>query len=442
MKPRRSSLTGRTGSLLRSVRARIEGGLAAGARITREVIEAFAEPSWSAEQRTLVLPAEMRKERMDLLLLFLTIGLFGLGLTMVFSSSTFVAQLKEGSSPYDRLLGQGMRGLVGLVGLFLVARLDYRRWSGYWGVWGMLTAAALLIVVLIPGIGHESKGAQRWIGIPPFVIQPTEFARVALIVYLARVLSRRPERVENFVSGPLPALIVTALFVLLIGLQRSLGSMIAMGATTLVMCVVAGMRWKHFFWLTAPVAAVGGLAVLGAGLFHTYQIRRITQWLAYWAGTDDPQGPTYQLHQSIIALGSGGWLGAGLGAGQQKWFFLPDNHTDFIFSIVGEEMGFLGCMAVLAAVALLIWRGLAIAAEAGDRYGYVLAAGITMNFAIYAGINLSVVTGLIPTTGLPLPLVSYGGSALIANMMAVGLLLSVSRHRGGGIILSGRIRRR
>ena len=425
----------------RSVRDVAGGGWSAGVRGVKDVAYSFTEPSWSADQRTVVLPAEMRQDRLDWLLLFLTLGLFGLGLTMVFSSSTFVAQFK-GMGPYDRLIGQGLRGLVGIGLLILFARLDYRRWSTHWGVLAVVTSAALLILVLIPGIGHASKGAQRWIGIPPFVIQPTEFARVALIVYLARVLSRRPERVEGFVTGPLPALLVTALFVGLIGLQKSLGSMIAMMATTIVMSIAAGMRWKHFFWLTAPVVALGGLAVLGATVFHAYQLDRIVNWIAYWLGTDNPQGETYQLHQSVMALGSGGLLGAGLGAGQQKWFFLPDNHTDFIYSIVGEEMGFVGTFGLLVALAVFIWRGLSIAGEAEDRYGYLLAAGLTANFAIYVTINLSVVTGLFPTTGLPLPLVSYGGSALIANMTAVGLLLSVSRFRGGGIILSGRIRRR
>jgi cell division protein FtsW len=208
------------------------------------------------------------------------------------------------------------------------------------------------------------------------------------------------------------------------------------------MCVAAGMRWKHFFWIMAPVAAVGAMVVLGAEVFHAYQIDRITSWLSFWRGTDEPLGDTYQLRQSILALGSGGFMGKGIGAGQQKWFFLPDAHTDFIYSIVGEELGFLGAMGVLTALALLVWRGFSIAMEAEDRFGYLLAAGITINLAVYAAINLSVVTGLLPTTGLPLPMVSYGGSALIANLAAVGLLLSVSRVRGGGIILAGRMRRR
>jgi cell division protein FtsW len=425
---------------VRAVRNVAGGGISTGARSMRDVASAFTEEPWTEERRTVILPAEMRQERLDLILFVVALGLFVLGLIMVFSAGAFAGQFNA-DGPYDRLLKQGMRGLFGLGLLVVVARIDYRRWVAL-SPWVALGTVCFLILVLLPGLGHQSKGAQRWIGFGPIVIQPTEFARIGLIIYLARLLSKRPERIDSFRSGPLPALLVGGAFMVLILLQKSLGSSIAIAMTALLMCVVAGMRWKHFFMIATPVAVLGLLVVLGAELFHAYQIDRVHSWNLMWQGKDDPLSNTYQLRQSIMTIGSGGWFGKGIGAGLSKWFFLPDVHTDFIFALIGEELGFAGAFGVICLFAALIWRGLRIAAEAEDRFGYLLASGLTINFAVYVGINLSVTMGLIPTTGLPLPLISYGGSALIANMVAVGLLLSVSRRRGGGIILAGRLRRR
>lgn len=412
-----------------------------GARSVREVASALAGPTWPGEvRRTLALPPGMRQEHSDVILFLITIGLLGFGLTMVFSTGVFTGQF-TGAGPYDRLVKQGFRGLVGLGLLLLASRVDYRRWARL-SPWLAIGTLALLVAVFVPGLGHVSKGAQRWLSIGPIKIQPTEFARIGLILYLARILARPPERIERFATGPLPALLVVGLFMGLIALQPSLGSAVALALTGVILCVTAGMRWKHFLALAVPALLLALLAVLGSEVFHAYQSDRIHSWIAMWRGQDDPLRDTYQLRQSIVALGSGGLTGKGLGAGQQKWFFLPDAHTDFIYAIIGEETGLAGAFGVLIAFALLVWRGLRIAAEAEDRYGYLLASGITINFAVYAAINLAVTMGLLPTTGLPLPLISYGGSALIANMVAVGLLLSVSRRRSGAIVLSGRVRRR
>jgi cell division protein FtsW len=429
----------------RAVREAAGGGISAGARSVREVAEALREPSWTEDQKRIALPVEMRQERLDYVVFFTALGLFVLGLAMVFSAGAFAAQFHS-SGPYARLLNQGIRGLVGIVLLVVVARIDYRRWDA-WSPWIVIGTALSLILVLLPGLGHVKGGAQRWIGFGPVVIQPTEFARVALIVYLARVLSKRPEQMGQFQSGPLPAFIAAGVFMFLILLQPNLGSAAAIGLTVLMMCVVAGMRWKHFGMIfgvavLAALLAVTARMLWGGGGLHEYQGNRITDWINMWMGRDNPQDETYQLRQSMMSIGSGGLFGKGIGAGQQKWYFLPDAHTDFIYSLIGEELGFIGCFGVLLAFAVLIWRGLDIALEAEDRYGYLLAAGITINFAVYVTINLAVTMGLLPTTGLPLPLISYGGSALMANMVAVGLLLSVSRRRGSGIVLSGRMRRR
>jgi cell division protein FtsW len=423
-----------------SVRNVAGEGISAGGRSVRTVAHALIEPSWNEDQVRILLPAEMRQERIDLVLFTVALGLFVLGLVMVFSAGAFISNFNT-AGPYGRLVNQGVRGLFGLVVLLVIAHIDYRRWDA-WSPWIAAVTAFFLLLVLVPGVGHVKKGAMRWIGFGPVVLQPTEFARIGVIVYMARLLSKRPEKMEDFRSGPLPALLVSGAFMLLILKQPSLGSALAMGTTALVMCVVAGMRWKHFWMMVGGALASGCLFVLLAQGIHRYQSNRLFDWINFIRGIDDPQGATYQLHQSLMAIGTGAWLGKGIGAGLSKWFFLPDAHTDFIYSLIGEEMGFIGSFLVLVAFAVLIGRGLRIALEAEDRYGYLLAAGITINFAVYATINVAVTTGSMPTTGLPLPLVSYGGSALIANMVAVGLLLSISRRRGSGITLGGRMRKR
>lgn len=414
-------------------------GLRGGRRTLGEIGRALTEPSWDADQNRIVLPAEMRQERVDLVLLFTTLALFGLGLVMVFSSTSFSAQYLH-AGPFKRFFDQSIRGVVGLGFLFGLAFIDYRRLSP-WAMWVAIGGAVLLGLLLIPGIGHSSKGATRWINLGPVNLQPTELARVGLVIYLARLLSKPPDRMQRFATGPLPALLITGAFIGLILAQKSLGSSLALGITAMTMCVMAGMRWKHFHLIVVPVVGVAVLAVV-FGFVHPYQIGRIKAWIDYWLGIDDPSGPTYQLRQSILALGSGQIRGVGLGASQQKRLFLPDAHTDFIFSVIGEELGFLGCLVLLAAFTILIARGLRVAAEAEDRFGYLLAVGLTINLAVYIVINIAVTMALLPTTGLPLPFVSYGGSALIANLAGVGLLLSVSRRRGNFVLARGRRRRR
>jgi cell division protein FtsW len=407
----------------------------------RDLGIAILEPPARDDRGHILLPEEMRQDRIDWVLFASVVALFAFGLIMVFSSTSFVGAASQ-RDPYDRLIDQSIRGLIGLVLLFTLARLDYRRFSD-WAPWIAIGSLLILVAVLVPGIGHESKGAQRWLGLGPIRIQPTEFARVGLTIYLARLLSKGPDKIGRFVSGPLPALVVGGAFMALIFLQKSLGCTIAVAATTICLCVLAGMRWKQFAIGAAAVLVLLIVAVVTMKLSgHDYQLARVEAWLAFWNGTDDPLGPTYQLRQSILALGSGEWLGVGIGDSQQKRYFLPDAHTDFIFSILGEEAGFLGAFAVLVAFALLSGRGLRIAAEAEDRFGYLLAAGLTINFAVYAAINLSVTMGLLPTTGLPLPFVSYGGSALIANLAAVGIILGISRRRGNYVLAPGRRKNR
>lgn len=417
----------------------------------RAVRDAFREEAWSGDRRTVNMPGEARTDRIDYWLLLVTVALLAIGLIMVFSSSSVRAALSH-RNPYGSVMQQGLRALVGFVMLIGLARVNYRRWWSAAPVIALFTLV-LLALLFVPGLGETHKGAQRWLRLGPIGIQPTEFARVGAIVLVARLLSRRPEVMARFQTGPLPALVVAAAFVMLILPQPSLGCTVALLLTVGSMCFVAGLRWKHLGGLVvAGLVAVplllGAVALKhaaagGSAPAHNYQAGRISSFVAMWQGKDDPLGPTYQLRQSILAIGSGGLTGKGIGGSEQKWLFLPDAHTDFIFSIMGEEMGFLGACFLLLLFGIFIWRGLSIAAEADDRFGFMLAAGLTVNFGVYILINLAVTMGLMPTTGLPLPFVSYGGSALLANLAAVGLLLSVSRHRKSGIVLtnrSGRLR--
>lgn len=406
----------------------------------QEVVAAFREPTWSPVRRTLASGPQRQGDRMDWILFLLVAALLVFGLTMVFSSSSVRAALNN-HDPFNLLMQQALRGGVGLVLMLILARIDYRVWQGP-SFWLAAGTFLLLLLVLIPGIGQVHKGAQRWLSFGPVSIQPTEFARIGCILLMARLLARHPSSMPRFHTGPLPAFLVALAFVAAIIKQPSLGSSLALGLTAFAMCFVARMRWKHIGLLIGSGVALAAAAI-GLELIHGYQLKRWTAFLNLWRNIDDKLGATYQLRQSILAIGSGGLSGKGVGNSEQKWLFLPDAHTDFIFSIVGEELGFIGAFGLLVLLALFVWRGLRIASEAEEPFGMMLAAGISMNFAIYAIINVAVTMALMPTTGLPLPFMSYGGSALLANLMAVGLLLSVARHRTPGVVIGGdKMRRR
>jgi len=401
-------------------------GFDSGRRAIREIGTSMLEEPIVSDRSSIVLPEEMRNERLDWALLLATLALFGLGMLMVLSSTSFVAQTAH-KDPFGRFANQGIRGLIGLVVMIVAVRMDYRRLSA-WAPIIAIGSALLLLLVFLPGVGETSKGSQRWIGLGPVRFQPIELARLGLIIYLARLLSKPQARIARFTTGPLPAYLAAAVFMALIVIQPSLGSTLTLALTTLAMCLVAGMKRKHF--LMTCLVGVVGLALVLVLKHDSYQVQRLMGFSKIWTNDPDRLGVTYQVRQSLIALGSGGMSGTGIGNSQQKRFFLPDAHTDFIYSIIGEELGFIGTMGVLALFVLLIGRGLRIATQAEDRFGFLLAAGLTMNFMIYAAINMGVTMALLPVTGLPLPFVSYGGSALIANLAAVGMLLSISRRCG------------
>jgi cell division protein FtsW len=373
-----------------------------------------------------MISALARERRLDLMLLLPVICLVALGLVMVFSASATLAADRF-QSEYFFLKRHAFRVLLGLAALLLMARFDYHalQRAAPWAV-----GATVLLLGVLLAVGGTVRGANRWLSLATITIQPTEIARVACVIYLAKLIDRKGERIASFQQGILPACLVLGTIAFLILLQPNLGSTIALLATGLVMLHLAGARPKHLGLLVVA----GGAAACVAVLRNAYMMDRVQGWLAQWGhGEADALGKNWQVTQSILALGSGGLFGAGPGHGLQKVFFLPDPHTDFIFAVIGEELGLLGTAGVILAFAVLFLRGLKIAGQAPDRFGFLLATGLTVNLSVYVAMNIAVVTGVIPTTGLPLPFVSYGGSALVVNMGVVGVLLNVASQVETGI---------
>ncbi len=357
--------------------------------------------------------------RGDRWLLVLALGLAAIGLVMVYSSSAILG-ITRYQDPNHFLGRQLVRVLLGVAVLLACARVKLH-WIQRLAPWLLGGAVALLAVLEMAG--HVSHGAARWLRMGFLSLQPTDLARLTTVVFLAWWFKRWPPAERGFLRGQLPPLAVTGAVSGLILLQPNLSSAALLAATGFLVSFLAGSRLRH---VAVPVAA-GVTAITLALATHPYMMERLRTFVGSWqGGTPDARGAGWQLDQSLIAIGSGGWLGRGLGGGLQKYLFLPEAHTDFIFSIVGEETGFLGATALLVLFALLLWRGMRVAARASDPFAYLLAGGLTLQIGLYALANLAVATGLMPTTGLPLPFVSYGGSALLANMAAAGVLYRVS----------------
>jgi cell division protein FtsW len=357
--------------------------------------------------------------RGDRWLLVLPLLLTAVGLVMVYSSSAILG-LTRYQDPSYYFTRQILRTVLGLTVLLLASRADLRQLERFAPVL-MAVAVALLAVVVVAG--HMSNGATRWLRVGFLTLQPTDLGRLATVVFLAWWLKRRPPGEMDFTRGLLPPLGIIGFLCGLILLQPNLSSAGLLGITGFLMLFLAGARLRH---LAVPVGA--GLAGVAVALqTHPYMMGRVTTFMRFVGGGDlDTRGSGWQLDQSLIAIGSGGLFGRGLGGGLQKYLFLPEAHTDFIFSILAEELGFIGATALLLLLSLLVWRGLRVAARAGEPFAALLAGGLTLQLGLYAIVNLAVATGLAPTTGLPLPFVSYGGSALLANMAAAGLLYRIS----------------
>ncbi|MFO8060858.1 MAG: putative lipid II flippase FtsW [Bacillota bacterium] len=356
----------------------------------------------------------------DLILLFTVVILVAFGVLMVLSSSGYSARVR-----FDDSLHYFKRQAVWAVGglllmLFLQQRVDYWIYRRYARLC-IVMAVVLLALSLIPGIGVEARGSQRSILVGPISVSPAELVKLCLVIYLAHSFCRVPEKMRRFFVGVVPHLAVVALVVGLVMLQPDLGTAVTIAGTVFIMLYIAGAHPGHLFGLVV----VGVPAVLALILSEPYRRRRFFAFLNPWV---DPLDSGFHIIQSLYALGSGRVFGVGLGASHQKYLYLPEQHTDFIFAIVGEELGLVGCIVVLGLFCVLAWRAFRVAACAPDSFAGLLAAGIAVMVLLQVVINIGVVTSVLPVTGIPLPLISYGGSSLLVTMGAMGILLNISRY--------------
>lgn len=343
------------------------------------------------------------------------------GLVMIYSASAIIATQRFGHGPYYFLARQGAFLIAGALLLLFLMHVNPAVLQDRRIVYGGLAAVALGLIVAL--FQSPINGTHRWIHLPWFQLQPSELAKPAMILFMASFLARREERINDLTSTILPFGFVLALFSGLILLGRDFGTAATLIMVAAGMIFAAGIAWRYVAVFAIALAPLGAYFALSAA----YRRERV---LAFLNPEADPLGKGFQAMQSLIALGTGGATGLGIGNGRQKLFFLPEPHTDFIFSIIGEELGFAGAVLLVGAFALLAWRGFRIARYSHDRFAFYAAVGCTLMIAVQALINVSVALCLLPTKGIPLPLVSYGGSSLLASLIAVGLLLNFSQQSG------------
>ena len=342
------------------------------------------------------------------------------GLVMIYSASAILAVQKLGSgSPYHFLVKQCLFLLVGSAAMFVMMHVDVELMKDRRVVFGLMAmiCLALLLVLFQPPINN----ARRWFVLPMAMIQPSELAKPILIIFLAWQLSNKEERINELTSTLLPIVALLAIPIGLILLQPDFGTAATIGFVAACLLFVSGLHWKRVFWFSVILVPTAMVILLSAD----YRRERLLSFINPGA---DPEGSGWQVMQSLIALGTGGVEGLGVGNGRQKLFFLPEPHTDFIFAIIGEEFGFIGACFLLLLFACLAWRGTRIAWRTNDRFVFYAALGFTLMIGVQGLVNISVALSLLPTKGIPLPLVSYGGSSLVTSLMGIGVLLNFSQH--------------
>ncbi len=356
------------------------------------------------------------KSAVDERLLLAYLALLVIGLVMIYSTSSILAEARFGSHLLF-LRQQCLWALLSLAAVFVISKLNLGRVAIY-SVPALLVSMVLLALAFVGPVRNE---AHRWIALGPFSGQPSEIFRFVLVFFLAFSLSNPRRDLTDWRHLLWPYLPLTGAGLLLVLLEPDLGSTIVISITVVGIFFLAGARIKHLLGAAAPMVAMALLVVFGLG----YKKARIMDFMAAVA---DPLQGSYQARQAALTLGAGGWLGVGLGEGHQKLFFLPYPHTDFIFAASGEEIGLLGIMVILTLLFYLLWRGLRISFAQPDKFGYLLAGGMTLSLFVNIAVNIGVVTSLLPVTGLPLPFISYGGSSLLMSSAAVGVLLNLSRR--------------
>ena len=364
-----------------------------------------------------------RKLYPDKWLFAATVGLALFGVVMVYSASAVMAQ-RENGNQFHYVVKQGIWTGIGFVVMLVAMQVDYKHFKNRRVVYGLLAATTAMLLAVFAF--SATNGAHRWIKFPMLSIQPSELAKPALVIFLAYFMERRAGEEGRWWPTFMPCALVTCVLAALIVLEPDLGTAMMLGVIFVFVVYTAGARLKHLAMVAAPAL----LAVAGLLIFVPFRVRRLVTFLDPWA---DPQGSGFQVVQSLIAVGSGGPNGLGFAQGKQKMLFLPFAHSDFIYAVVGEELGLVGALAVIAVFALFLWRGIRTSLLAPDRFGMLLALGLVTAIVTQALFNISVVLSLVPTKGIPLPFISYGGSSLVPTLAAVGILLNISQQASGSI---------
>ena len=362
----------------------------------------------------------VRRQHFDYPLLLTVLLLTGLGLTMVFSASAVFSQEKYGDglfflkkTAFSAAIGFAIMGIAIRIPYFYLKKIVYPL---------LIISLCFSMLILFSGLGVSMGGAKRWLHLGPITFQPSELGKIAIVIFMAYSLEKKTEKMEKFSVGVAPNIIIPGLITVFVLLGKDLGSACVMMSAILCMLYLGGAQWKHLAWLS--LAGVPLLYELIAG--EGYRMKRILTFLNPWG---DRYGAGFQMIQSLLAFNEGGFSGKGLGAGQQKLFYLPEAHTDFIFSVLGEELGLLGVLFTIGLFLFFCYRGLKIANEAPDLFGRYLAYGVVILIGVQSLLNMGVVMGLLPTKGLVLPFIGYGGSALVTTLLAVGILLNVSTYQ-------------
>ena len=362
-----------------------------------------------------------RKLYPDKWLFAATVGLTLFGVVMVYSASAMLAQ-SEHHSQYYYVIKQGVWTGIGFVVMLAAMQIDYRHYKSPRIVYGLLLLTTLLLLAVF-AFG-KVNGAHRWIKFSGFSVQPSEISKLTIAIFLAYFLEKRAGEEHQFFRTFVPCGIATAWLAGLVVAEPDFGTALMLAIVFVVLTYSAGARLSHLAIAAAPAL----LIAVGLLVFVPFRMRRLVTFLDPWA---DPQNSGFQVVQSLIAIGSGGPNGLGFAQGKQKMLFLPFAHSDFIFAVISEELGLVGALAVVLVFALFLWRGLRAALHAPDRFGMLLSIGIVSCIVAQALFNISVVLSLVPTKGIPLPLISYGGSSLVPTLAAIGILLNVSQHSGG-----------
>src|SRR5215475_3420532 len=363
-----------------------------------------------------------QKLQIDKWLFSATVGLALFGVVMVYSASAVIAQ-QANHSQFHYVLKQTLWTSIGFVAMFVAMRVDYQLLNRRWIVYGLLLVTVLLLVAVF-GFSPVN-GARRWIKLNGFSIQPSEIAKLSLVLFLARFLEKRAGDETSFWRTFLPCFFVLGIIAGLVAKEPDLGTALMLAIICFTICYAAGMRPRHLVYAVAPALLYVGNMLI----FTPFRMKRLSAFIDPWA---DAQGTGYQVVQSLIAVGSGGTHGLGFAQGRQKLLFLPFAHSDFIFAVVGEELGLVGALIIVFVFAIFLWRGMRAALRAPDTFGMLLGIGIVVGIVAQALLNMSVVLALLPTKGIPLPFISYGGSSLVPTLASVGILLNMSQYAGLG----------